>query len=128
MTYSLWSTSTIDPRMIRLMYGVTAITSVAAGSTTTFGSSHACSPGASSDTAGKTWKTLVANTSTSTIPITNSGSAASISDAVESTWSVGLSRAHRHQHAEPDRQRQRDERRDQHQERRSCRSAPRAAG
>src|SRR5919112_3134165 len=52
VTYSDSSTSTIEPRMIRLMYGVTASTSVAAGSTATFGSSHARVPGASSDTAG----------------------------------------------------------------------------
>src|SRR5918992_6268261 len=64
VTYSDSSTSIIDPRMIRLMYGVTASTSVAAGSTTTSGTSQAFWPGASSDTAGNQWNTLVANSNT----------------------------------------------------------------
>src|SRR5215213_3863566 len=92
VTYSDSSTSTIEPRMIRLMYGVTARTSVAAGSTTTSGSSHACVPGGSNETAGNQWNTLVANSSTRPIPITNSGSAASTSVVVEATWSTGRSR------------------------------------
>src|SRR5205085_9537057 len=92
VTYSDSSTSTIDPRMIRLMYGVTASTSVAAGSTTTLGTFQACSPGGTIDTAGNKCDRLVANSSASPIPITNSGSAASASVLVESTWSVGLSR------------------------------------
>src|SRR5215207_10255965 len=92
VTYSDSSTSTIEPRMIRLMYGVTASTSVAAGSTTTSGSSQARWPGASSDTAGNHWNTLVANSSTSPMPITNSGSAASTSETVEPMWSAGRSR------------------------------------
>ena len=78
--------------MMRLMYGVTASTSVAAGSTTTSGASHACWSGASSETAGNQWNTLVANSSTSPIPITNSGSAASTSVTVEPTWSTVRSR------------------------------------
>src|SRR4051795_6259264 len=92
VTYSDSSTSTIEPRMIRLMYGVTAKTSVAAGSTTTFGSAHAFSPGGNSETAGNQWKTMVANSSTSPMPITNSGSAASTSVVVEPMWSTGRSR------------------------------------
>src|SRR5436305_1474190 len=45
--------------MIRAMYGVTAITSVSTGSTSSFGCSHAWSCGGISDTAGKTWNTVV---------------------------------------------------------------------
>src|ERR671915_270124 len=85
VTYSDSSTSIIDPRMIRLMYGVTARTRVAAGSTTTLGSDHARSSGASSDTAGNHVNTLVANRRISPIPITNSGSAASTSVEVDTT-------------------------------------------
>src|SRR5919109_1463020 len=92
VTYSDSSTSIIEPRMIRLMYGVTASTSVAAGSTTTLGSDHAFSSGASSDTAGNQWKTLVANSRISPMPITNSGSAASTSEPFEIAWSTGRSR------------------------------------
>src|SRR5215218_8500682 len=92
VTCSDSSTSTIEPRMIRLMYGVTASTSVAAGSTATFGASHAFCPGASSETAGNQWNTLVANSSTRPIPITNSGSAANTSVTVEETWSTARSR------------------------------------
>ena len=46
----------------------------------------------SSDTAGNTWNTLVANSSTSAMPITNSGSAASTSVTVDVMWSAGRSR------------------------------------
>src|SRR5919202_550930 len=92
VTYSLSSTSIIEPRMIRLMYGVTAMISVAAGRTTFFGASHAFCPGASSDTAGKMWNRPVAKMRISPMPITNSGSAARISVIVELTWSAGRSR------------------------------------
>ena len=78
--------------MIRLMYGVTAMISVAAGRTISLGTFQACSPGGMIDTAGNAWDTLVANSSTSPIPITNSGSAASASVMIDRTWSVGLSR------------------------------------
>jgi hypothetical protein len=78
--------------MIRLMYGTTASTSVAAGSTTTSGTSQARSSGAISDTAGNQWNTLVANSRMSPMPITNSGSAASTRLSVEPTWSTGRSR------------------------------------
>ena len=40
--------------MIRLMYGVTARISVNAGSTTTLGTSQACSPGGMIETPGST--------------------------------------------------------------------------
>src|SRR5215213_119289 len=89
VTYSDSSTSIMDPRMIRLMYGVTASTSVAAGSTTTLGSVHARWSGASSDTAGNQWNTLVANSRISPMPITNSGRAASTREPFEITWSAG---------------------------------------
>src|ERR671914_2193361 len=85
VTYSDSSTSIIDPRMIRLMYGVTASTSVAAGSTTTLRFDHAFSSGASSDTAGNHVNTLVAKSRISPMPSTNSGSAASTSVVVEVT-------------------------------------------
>ena len=85
VTYSDSRTSIVEPRMMRLMYGVTASTSVAAGSTTASGCSHACSPGGSIETAGNHWNTLVANSSTRPMPITNSGSAASTSVTVEVT-------------------------------------------
>src|SRR5215207_3125714 len=92
VTYSLSSTSTMEPRMMRLMYGTTASTRVAAGSTTTSGSSQAFSPGPSSDTAGKAWNTSVAKRRISAMPITNSGSEARMSEAVETMWSTGRSR------------------------------------
>ena len=71
--------------MIRLMYGVTARPSVAAGRITTLRCCHAWSPGGIRETAGKTWNTEVANRSTRMIPIKNSGSAASASDTVDPT-------------------------------------------
>src|SRR5919108_860620 len=92
VTYSLSSTSTIEPRMMRLMYGTTAMISVAAGSTTTWGSCHAFSPGASSDTAGNQWNRPVAKMRIRQIPITNSGSAARTRVTVDVTWSAGRSR------------------------------------
>ena len=92
VTYSDSSTSTIEARMIRLMYGVTAIISVAAGRMTTLGTFQACSPGGMMDTAGSTCDTLVANSNTSAMPITNSGRAASARVVIERMWSVGLSR------------------------------------
>src|SRR3954454_16807552 len=92
VTYSLSSTSTIEPRMMRLMYGVTARIRVAAGNTTTSGFCHAFSPGASSETAGNTWNRPVAKMRTRTRPITNSGSAARTSVTVEVTWSTARSR------------------------------------
>src|SRR5215216_3963339 len=92
VTYSLSSTSTIEPRMMRLMYGTTASTRVAAGSTTTSGSSQARWSGPSSDTAGNTWNTSVANRMIRAMPITNSGSEASTSEMVETTWSTVRSR------------------------------------
>ena len=82
----------LGARMIRLMYGVTAMIRVAAGRMTTLGTFQACSPGGMMDTAGSTCEALVANSSTSPIPITNSGSAARASVVIERTWSVGLSR------------------------------------
>src|ERR1700744_5501363 len=79
--------------MIRLMYGLTAMIRVNAGSTTTFGTSHACSPGGMIDTAGNHRNTyLVASSRIRVIPITKSGSAARQSVPVDRTWSVGLSR------------------------------------
>src|SRR5579864_5730821 len=78
--------------MIRLIYGVTARISVAAGRITVFGTFQAWSPGGISDTAGRAWDTLVANSSTSAIPITNSGTAASASVPTERVWSSALSR------------------------------------
>src|ERR687895_1657078 len=92
VTYSLSSTSTIDPRMMRLMYGTTASTSGAAGSTTTWGSFQAFSPGPSSETAGNHCTTSVANTMIRTIPITNSGSEARIREPVETMGSTARSR------------------------------------
>src|SRR4051794_7709727 len=92
VTYSLSSTSIVEPRMMRLMYGTTARISVAAGSTTTCGSSHAFSPGASSETAGKMWNRPVAKMRTRQIPMTNSGSAARTSVTVEVTLSTARSR------------------------------------
>src|SRR6201994_105523 len=77
VTYSDSSTSTIWARMILLMYGVTAMISVAAGRMITLGTFQAWSPGGMIETAGSTCEALVANSSTSAIPITNSGSAAS---------------------------------------------------
>ena len=65
--------------MIRLMYGVTAMISVAAGRITSLGTFQACSPGGMIETAGSACDTLVANSRTSPMPITNSGSAASAS-------------------------------------------------
>ena len=59
--------------------------SVAAGSTTTCGSSHAFSPGASSDTAGNQWNRPVAKIRIRPMPITNSGSAARTSVTFEVT-------------------------------------------
>src|SRR3954454_8240365 len=92
VTYSLSSTSIVEPRMMRLMYGTTARISVAAGSTTTCGSSHAFSPGARSDTAGKMWNRPVAKMRTRQMPMTNSGSAARTSVTVEVTLSTARSR------------------------------------
>src|ERR1700759_155137 len=92
VTYSDSSTSTIDARMMRLMYGVTAMISVAAGRMTTLGTFQACSPGGMIDTAGSACDTFVASNNTSAMPMTNSGSAASDSVVSDKTWSVGLSR------------------------------------